>query len=72
MDKVMKSKKGFGITEVLISAVVLGLLYILFCCNYYTTFFCGLQGVFENNFYAPPIYISKLSFPIQSVFVPLS
>lgn len=28
MDKVMKSKKGFGITEVLISAVVLGLLYM--------------------------------------------
>ncbi|WP_290726290.1 MULTISPECIES: type II secretion system protein [unclassified Fibrobacter] len=28
MDKLMKSKKGFGITEVLISAVVLGLLYM--------------------------------------------
>ena len=28
MDKVMKNKKGFGITEVLISAVVLGLLYM--------------------------------------------
>ena len=28
MDKLIKSKKGFGITEVLISAVVLGLLYM--------------------------------------------
>lgn len=28
MDKVLKNKKGFGITEVLISAVVLGLLYM--------------------------------------------
>ena len=28
MDRMMKNKKGFGITEVLISAVVLGLLYM--------------------------------------------
>ena len=28
MDRIMKNKKGFGITEVLISAVVLGLLYM--------------------------------------------
>ena len=28
MDELIKSKKGFGITEVLISAVVLGLLYM--------------------------------------------
>lgn len=28
MDKLIKNKKGFGITEVLISAVVLGLLYM--------------------------------------------
>ena len=28
MDKVLKNKKGFGITEVLISAFVLGLLYM--------------------------------------------
>ena len=28
MERIMKNKKGFGITEVLISAVVLGLLYM--------------------------------------------
>jgi hypothetical protein len=28
MDKVLKNKKGFGITEVLISALVLGFLYL--------------------------------------------
>ena len=28
MDRMMKNKKGFGITEVLISAFVLGLLYM--------------------------------------------
>ena len=28
MDRKMKNKKGFGITEVLISAMVLGLLYM--------------------------------------------
>ena len=28
MDKILKNKKGFGITEVLISAFVLGLLYM--------------------------------------------
>ena len=28
MEKKLKNKKGFGITEVLVSAVVLGLLYM--------------------------------------------